>query len=689
MDIKFGQIILKPEQPQTQIEVFMADKEFADDSNLGVFFAIVEIFSREKKAKKAVIKIVELTKNDYYNSPTSDPETALEEVCQNLNRTLPEIIENPKNWLPKINIFLGAVKDEKICMSSFGKIKSFLIRDNKMSPIISEKEKQEKSKKIMSHLIVGEIAPEDTLIFSNNSLFDYFSKEKIKKTITALNPEQSAEYFKNFLTENLNSVSFGTIILKIKNNFLEEKIATKNKVPEFYGTKESLANFTNMERKTTKILSASMAPNIKNFLSKFSKKPSLKLDKNMFLKKINVSKLSIGEKKGDAFKPIISLARNIKIYFLSAYLKIVFFFKNFKKMRLLSKIAAFGLFILIIIFSISLIFSGSYKNAKTAEKNFQEQKTNLENIISKAEANLIYNDEDGASENLKQAKIIFANLPTEKKSWQKDAEIMEQNIKNLEDKIYHISDAKISTIADFQNIENEKIINIAKNKNNIFALSQSNLYEINPSEKSYEPIENDNKNLTAMRAWDENNIIFTDNSGTIKTYNVLQKTFSEKKLIINSSVIDWNIYADKIYEIKQDGIIKISSPLSENPISSKWYNDDISYIKDSSEIIIDGDIWLGGKNIIRLYKGKKTNFEISEIDKNLGDDLEIYTENAWNNIYILDKKNNRIIVASKSGSVEKQFRSDKFYSAKNLIISSDQKTAYLIDGLKIIGVELE
>jgi hypothetical protein len=695
MNLKFGQLILKAAQPQTQVEVFAAEEGLAEDSNLGLFFAILEISSREKKAKKAMEQIIATVKTDYYNSPTSDPEVALETVCQNLNHTLPEIIENPKIWLPKLNIFIGAIKDEQICLSSFGKIKAFLMRDNKMMPILSEEEPGVKTKtgKIMSHLVVGEIKTNDALIFANATLFDYFSREKIKKTVLSLNPEQSAEYFKNLLSENINPVSFGALIFKIAELAEEEKIPTNKKLPDFYGTRESMDNLVNMERKTSKVLSASFLPGIKNALGKLRKTPAPKANKDLQIsEKPKISSATMAKaRKFMAFDKIspLPLVKRIKEKILATFSGAISFFNNFKTLNKRSRIIGYIILVLVIVFLGSLPFAGSYERARAADKKFQAQKTAVEDALTKTEAELIYKNEAGAMENLKQTQILLANLPMDKSSWQKEAGALSKKVQDASDRIYHVFGVEAASIVDFKNIGVKEIKNIAKAGDKLFTLSDTPaFYQIDTNQKAYQPVELSGNNLTALKNWDKKNLIFVNSDRFLVTYNAEQKSFSVKKFQFGELPIDWYVYAEKIYTLKQAGITKISQPLADAPAETNWYSDKPEYLSGAKQIMVDGDVWLSDGVIERFYRGKKTAFGLTRLDRGVGDDLEIYTENEWANLYILDKKNNRLIVAAKSGTVERQFKNDKLSGAGNLVISDKQDKAWLVNNAEIIEVDL-
>ncbi|MFH1610696.1 MAG: hypothetical protein ABIA91_02285 [Patescibacteria group bacterium] len=690
-------LTLRQTKSKSQADVYLADDELVLDSNLGRLFVVIEIFSREKKTKDLIRQIITNIEADYYSSPTSDPESTLETVCQNFNSYLPDLINKPKAWLSKFNILVGAVKEDEIFLTSFGKFKTALVRQNKFITIIPEDKEQKKfDGKLLSQLISGKIEPYDVYLFSNPTLFDYFSREKIKKTISSLNPDQSTEYFKNLLLENVNPVSFAAVIFKFDNQKETADNSTqKEYLKDFYGTEESMNNLSDMERKTSKVLRANLMPNLKKMLSATKKISFIKQKKISLDDKVN-RKVDLPQ---ESIKPSKQISlRKHSLDLQSKVNQIANLPRNFihrlKNLNKKHRTLAIFFIVLIFIFISSLFIISQNKKVKVAKENFQEKVSAVEDKINSAEAALIYQDEEAAANNLAEARSLLTAIPQEKDEHTKMYEKLDQKIRVTLDEIYHIYQTEPSLIVDLNQLNSDgSVIELIKNKDNIFALTDNDLlYRINTSENSYTQVSSE-ANYKQSKNWDDDNLIFLNAENKFTTYNISEDTFSLKPTNFSAySPEAWNIYTDKIYLVDKTNkqILKISRPLSEAPQISNWFQDDPLILEKIDSLLIDGDIWLTSTDgkIYRMFKGRNQNFTIKDLNKDLGTDIEIYTETDWQKIYVLDKQNSRLILLTKGGSVEKQLKNSKLNECNNLKINNNQTKAWLNCDDKIMEIEL-
>lgn len=700
MEYAVSQLLLKNPRSHSEVEIYLAEEALALNSKLGRFFVILEINSRERKARQVAIEIIRALQADYYNSPTSDPESSLEEVCKNFNSNLPELVEQPKIWLPKFSIIIGALKEEELVLTYFGKIKAMILRGNKFASMISETEeepkKEKKALKILSHLIKGEMRAGDVLLFSNFTLFDYFSQEKIKKTLQTLKPEQLAEYFHNLLSEDVNPVSFASLFFKIEKKEETEETAEYKRLREFYGTRESMDNLINLERKTSKILTSSFWPNLKAGFAKFRKTKLIPRDiRNL---KLDTEARPSPVRLAKKIQPQLVLGRWIertrgwglgfKNGFKNFFSRLSDFFQNLNRR---AKVTALALVILLIIFALSLVFAGEIKKIKIADKNFEQQVTEIENKLTEAEAALIYKDEGRTKEILTDASVLLAGLPQEKTSWQKQALELTERLTKTEAIVYRINTTQTRTVINFQNIDLNRLKDLISWEDNLVAIGDNNvLYIIDAVNKSYYPLAEEKIDYLNGYWQGNNSLIFLTTEKKIVTFNLTSQIFSRKNLQLKESVTAWFPYGDKIYTLEDNGLIsKITEPLTENPLTQKWLLDEPAIASGAQSLLVDGDIWLTkGNKILRFYRGYQIAFEVSGLNKPLGDSLEIYTESDWNEIFILDKQNSRLVVAAKSGAAEKQYLNPDFGCSEKILITPDQTRAWLIKNAEIIEIEL-
>lgn len=104
---------------------------------------------------------------------------------------------------------------------------------------------------------------------------------------------------------------------------------------------------------------------------------------------------------------------------------------------------------------------------------------------------------------------------------------------------------------------------------------------------------------------------------------------------------------------------------------------------------IDGRIWVvSGETILRFNRGNKESFEVSGWDKPMGEGAGLFTSGEENFLYVLDKKNGRVIVISKIGQYEKQLRSKTFEEAADMAVDETIGKVDILAGSKIMETDL-
>ena len=680
MQYQLGKLLLQPSKPTESLEIFVAPEEMVVKSNLGQLFILVEIKSREKGIKEKIRQIVDLIKNDYYSSPVLDIESSLESTCQNLNLNLPEIISKPEVWYKKIHILVGVTRDNILTFTQLGLFSGYLIRNNKITQILNS-QPQEKQDNFFSQLTTGEVKGGDVVIFSTLTLLDFFSLEKIKEIALKLSPEQAVQQFKNLIAENIKIPNVLSLIIKYERKLTEvdeKRSQTRKYLQELYGSQESMEQLENLKQRTGRTLSASNWPNLGKIKTIFvfkNKKPKDK--KDLKLPQVKFKKTCLS-----ALVPVRAVANKTKSLFRSlAKDKLIAAFQNiqpnlkfnFKKFNIIGIII-----ILVVVFIGSLIYLKYDQQVKKEIAHNQNILNQVEDKKSQAKAALIYQDEEKANNLLNQALEILNTLPQDDEKWQKQFKIQQQEIIKLINKVNNIFEVRPEILVNLSTINIGGIKEMVKNSDQLYVLAANgNIYKILPQEKSFS-LFFEKDNLKTLASWEGDSFILFSQDGKFYFKNKQEEKMLNISLPADSQVNDIEVYANKIYVLGKTMIYKISRPLSATPRVINWYQDKEDLIKAAKQMIIDGYIWLINEQgkIVKLFKGKKVDFELTKLDKDLGAHLRIYTELDWNLLYILDRQNGRLLLTNKDGLVEKQFIAQSLNEAENLIISDNQNYAW-------------
>lgn len=677
-----GKINFKFSKTINNQEVFLADEDLAKKSNLGRLFIVLSIDSKERNLNEKIKDLISLIENSYYSSPIADMESALELTCQEVNNNLNDIFNKPDVWYQKFNLLIGVIKKTNLVLSHMGSFSGYLVRQKKISQILSSKN-SEKEKKYFSQLTTGKINPDDGLILANLSFFDYFSLDTIKEILANLKAIPATEHFKNLLLEQAKTANVVGVLVK-ENDQTEKKddleTQTDKYIQEFYGSKESLKQLENLEQRTGRTLSASNWPDFLKFkknLFLYLKKPFFIFKKSSELKLPQIKENPVHLKRGLIKEKVSHLGLGFK-----NILKKIFSNKKFFTSLII---------FLILIFIASVGYVSVYKKKADQIKKWQQTLDQAGESKTAADTALIYEDKEKASTLLTEAlNVLNSNYPQEI-SWQSKFDNQKKELTVLLNKLNNIYEANLEIIIE---ISSGEIKNLWKNKGNWqFMTSTYEIFNLNNDKSTNLLFKGDN--LKQVSLYKDNNFIFLNNDNKF-SYLEDKKNTSQALTINwagNSVLSEFNVYGDNLYVLDNSNgtLNKVTQILSSKPALTNWYTGDKEILKGAKEINIDGSVWLvNGNKIIKLYKGKEQAFELAKINQPLGNNLEIYTEIDWSYLYVLDIENKRLLVINKeNGAVVRQYLNNELAQASNLLIDDNQNNALMVMANKIYKLAIK
>ncbi len=198
--------------------IVQPEKDLA--KKLGVLFGIIEIYNINDTFIDGFLEAINDLKTEYYLPPHNlerGIEKRFEEALARANRRIQNALTQSIEEVDCRNIsaVLGVIFENKIYISSTGRIKGLFSRRKKSSELMlfdilagsQEKAFKPESEKIFANILSGELSEKDALIFINEEFLGYFAQNDLAD-ITLSNPPTEA--------------------LKIIDTTLKEKIAKKN-----------------------------------------------------------------------------------------------------------------------------------------------------------------------------------------------------------------------------------------------------------------------------------------------------------------------------------------------------------------------------------------------------------------------------------------------------------------------------
>lgn len=766
--IDYNKIVIQPPEGKSTCQVFVLDLPSPAESptpgeakgGAGRIFGMIEIETTPNKKINnfinSLIGEIRTVALGIFSKDQPDSDAAFENLIQKTNYRYVELIGNKSSLLkddgeqttiPNINAVLLFESGKNIHLAERGRILPFLIYQAKPNTykIINIAESASGREGRMSHvnlftnIINGRMNVGDYLFFSTESILDYFSLEKICKTVSTASPEESANSFRQILDEVTNSeTTFAALILKLEPEF-KPSISPARTAPEpkqISLPQNSMAGLLKTAANTEKMLTPSLSLNLGAGLASFSGKI-----KNIFKKKNKVkdsarleyyssqfSQPSRGNKFFKTFSLVLLAAVRLPYYILknlviytAKLLKIIFYLltnkgglrqatagglkdeikqsagnlKNkFSRMPRLSRVLFVSavIFVFLFILSTALLYN-NYQNRTSSE--VLSQKTGaIQDKKSAAEASLIYNDEVSARTALLEADALLAEFPQKTKNEKRLYQDLAQELDALREKLRHVEKIDEPTLlADFAASKPEaRVLEIVLRGENIYAADDtaSIIYKLNLANRETTTKDTSGHELK-MGFVGNNSIIFYEPERKFFAFNFTDEILRPLPVILNvneKSINDFALYNQRLYilDILGNQIWRHNPAPEEFSLGTPWIRGDVN-LEGAVGIAVDGTIFVVKSNgeLIKLGNGQRIDFS-AQIDPALATPTKIWTSAESNYLYILEPATKRLVVVDKDGKLKIQYLSEKFSDLRDFAISEEDKKIYLLSGNSVYEI---
>ncbi len=713
----------------------------------GYFFAVCETNNASSKDIVKLQNIIDDIENRYYEAPQSINEHPLETVLKTINRENQDSADELQ-----MHCLVGVVRDEQIVFSSAGTPKMLLIYQTKdglykkMDLIASD---QEKTNQLFSQIVEGKVTPRDYIFISTPALKEFFDDDRLQKIITTRPARQSAQHIEKVLSDVRNEVSFGGLIIHLK-EANQQTISPKRTFLKG-GSAKSLNNLFATEKHTSATLSPSLFPKMSRGFASFSNEaaPEETLadvqQSNIPQAEINSSHLRQYQAKKttpiqtDVFKTYLLAATKgtwtglqflarfimmmlmiiIKIIVGLGHLLALLFFvtfnyqnrrrnildnwskewKNFKiYLKNLPKATKvlFGASALTLLIFVGTVFSvRSHQLSIAAEK--QAQETIRQIIVHKnnAESAMIYKDDTTILNETQAARQLLAQLNC--KVYTSQCKDLGQQLDSLLSQIRKETVATPDLVYDWSPSKpNLKYLNKINNKILAFSDSSSTvtIYDLLTKQTKTIPGPVGKINDIAIPKENDYAAILFDNKN-IAIYSPANDSFQSIDVTYpRNSVNITNIlvYNRRLYSLDtlNNQIYKHENIKNGFGPGKEWLKDLSANLKNSVSMTIDGDLFVSENNgdILKITAGVKQPFAISGLDPAIKSGTEIWTYTDKEFIYVLDSENKRLVILDKDGHLNKQITAKEWKAPIGMVIDEQNKRAFILDSDKLWQVNL-
>lgn len=746
LKIEYSKISIQPDKSKTACQIFVWDLFNSEEQNRTSackIFSLVEVDCLNRKTNNLIDQIFdEIKPISSQNFLGKTPENFFENLVQRINYKYVEIIgekkdEDSTNWPPKINALLVLCVEKNIYFVQSGNIYPFLIHQTKphnsykivnISENASGKDSRSSNINLFSNIISGKININDYLLFTTESLLDYFSLEKLSSIISQSSSREAAKNLKELLAGPANpNTSFCSLIIKFKeengddsesdiprkenvirspDNSMEKLLGTVADTEKFLTPSMHMhlgSSFFNFFEKIKNSLEKKQASSSrKNFLESGYHKYSLKIFKKVFGVMAIIFKWTIKttvsfvkfliivifNRNGERRARLKAIPENLKVKFDHTK-------KKFLELPRSSQIFLVAAIVLFCIFIATTITAYSRYKKETTIKLLNEKIEAIQEQKNLAEASVIYNDQITAVNSLKEAEKLLAEFPQNNEKLNETYSNLRHDIQLLGEKIRNIKRVvNLNLAVDFKE-ENQKIKleKFLLSQNNVVAFGKESSLIYSFSLKDKKVLKKQTGSLLPdLACLEEEKILFYGNDKKFFEFDPIKNSLKQIEVALGDGedvISSMTIYNQRLYTISPSSnqIFKHSPTIVGFAKGSPWIKEGVN-LDDVKDIAIDGSIYvLKNSGLVKFNNGNKNDFAIT-VEPIISLPTKIWTTSNSSYIYILESSSKRIIVIDKQGKLKIQYFLEGLNNIKDFAVAEKEKKIYLLDGTQILSFDI-
>ncbi len=365
-----------------------------------------------------------------------------------------------------------------------------------------------------------------------------------------------------------------------------------------------------------------------------------------------------------------------------------------------SKRSLIGSLVILVLMITAVFWGYRYIKNKATENQIIIQDINYARSKFAEAQSLKDSDPDKAQQSLSDARITITGVLSRSPGNQ-DAEKVKQEIENGREfimRIYPIADWPVFLSLDLIKADFKPTrMSYSVSKVLMMDDKQKTLIEVDLNKKTNNILAGANQ-LGSARAASlngDNAFVYSEDKGVLAI-----DTYNQKITVVAQPDSEWGYikdivgFAGNIYLLDT-----VKGQIWKYIPTASGYSQKYTYLNEGSKVDfggaeqmkIDYSVWIlkEGPEILRLTGGVQDSFSVGGLDENLKPLKSLFADEDGEELYLLDSENARVVVLDKNGMYLKQYTGEKFATADDLVVDSEAKKMYLLEGNKIYQLELK
>jgi len=730
-------LLFDPNRSPATANVSISRPSPSEEQALGKLVIISNIAGNDRVNLDIISLIQDELRSSYYQAVDAKPERAFEQALHQTNKRLHQVItDGISSWVEQSSILVAVVWRDMVIMSSIGSIHAYLlrrsVRDGRssfgMHSILDPISGPINPVRIFPHTITGQLQADDQLLFCTPSLLDYFSLEKLRRTLADGHPEEAVHHWEStllgveqrsaFAAVVIQTQSYETVTAPISRPIAQSRVSTS--APQV-----SMDHLIAKEEATERLLSPSMWPAVRDAISQIwlalsgavrrliLHKPPRRIINKMAqpapLPASNKTSVWVVMRRGIVifFSSLVHGLRSIipkkvtmqqtapavnlspvlkKRWRISLNALVVWFQHLSRRQQLLGAISV----LLVVILAVAVLpkTSASPENVSDTAST-----TTITDELGKAKAALLYGGDETAAQNLASARSLFDQLPnrtSKEKSAKQAAQTEIDAVSKLLAKVTTISSPTIvAQLATIVPLDQPQQVYLAGTKLVTLDPERSIAISTNIDGKTTPSVITNSLDTGAPQTGitvSASSIIFsTDRQGFLEldvtkgTWKPLDSAWPASQPRVQALAF----YQTRLYamDTTNNSIVRFTRSTNTLGTGVKWLKEPATLSKARS-LSVDGSIYILQENgIVETFaNGRKSSFSLTAIEPALSNPTRMWTDSVSTKLYLVDPSNKRIVVFSKTGKLLNQYQSDSWNNLRDIAVDEKTKTVYVLSG---------
>lgn len=737
-------LLFDPNRSPATANVSISHPSPSEEQALGKLVIISTITGHDRINLDIISLIQDELRSSYYQSVDAKPERAFEQALHQTNKRLHQVItEGVGAWVDQASILAAVVWRDTVIISSVGSIHAYLlrrsVRDGRASfgihTILDTVGGSINPVRIFPHTITGQLQPDDQLLFCTPSLLDYFSLEKLRRTLADGQPDEAVHHWEATLLGVEQRSAFAAVVIQTQSI---ETVTIPSSRPEAQSTlthtapQVSMEHLIAKEQATERLLSPSIWPAVRDVVAQLWQALS-RLVRRLILRKPPRRVLSSGIQRPPPlpvktsiwsgirrgvvtfFSAIFSLIRSVKprnvdigrpapSLNVSPMLQrrwrpslnsLVTWFQNLsRRQQGLSVISV----LLVIILAVAILPRASSQNRDTTTST---NGATIADELAKAKAALLYGGDETAAQNLSAARALYEKLPNRSA---KDKSARQSALSEINTVASLL--ARMSIISTPTVIAQLAAVAPQTDPRQLYLVG-TRLVTLDPQRTMSIIVDTNGKNSPAVVSNEldtgapqtgatssPTSVIFTtDRQGFIEldVAKSSWKPVDSAWPTTNPRIQSITLYQSRVYALDaaNNEIVRFARSANSLGTGVSWLKES-AVLTSARGMAVDGSIYILQPNgLVDIFtNGRKGSFSLAGVEPPMTDATRLWTDVTSTKLYLVDPGHKRIVVFTKTGKLLNQYQSESWNSLRDIAINEKTKTAYVLSGTTITSFTL-